>query len=620
MYLPQLNDVPRERQLIEVFGGYNHNLRISEGEFFDMKNLSSTFYPVISPRAKRGLYKADISPLVMVAKDEIGYVEGQRFYYGNRMTEELGISEGASAEKSSIVSMGAYVIIVTRDEEGNALNKIWVNTTDMSFGDIESSHDVSINTKVEVFVVWDKGFKISRSAVGDFEAPKEGDITYKERQYYRYNASLKQWSPIETQIKIVAQGIGKNFEIGDSVYFDWKMTPLMFCNDYKDLKGAKTILDKGDDYLVIDGVIDSNGEYSGNPNDYATVPSLQPITDPILKLSRYMPKMDFIIESGNRLWGCRYGQNKDGNMVNEIYASKLGDFKNWNSFQGISTDSYAVSVGTDGAFTGAITYLGYPMFFKERHIHKVYGNMPSNYQMQVTECRGVQEGSSKSLAIVNELLYYKAQDGICVYDGSFPAKISEAFGNLTYKNAIAGVLGNKYYVSMQSIEKSRLMSPVYELFVFDSSTKQWHKEDNIHITDFDTFNGNLYYIERYMDSEGNEHTRICTVLCDGLEEVERSVKWYAETGEIGLSNPDNKYIAKVNIRASLSYSSRVNVYIRYDSMGDWIFVGKLMGAILSTHNLPIIPKRCDHFQLKFEGNGDAKIYSICKTIEQGGEG
>ena len=57
-------------------------------------------------------------------------------------------------------------------------------------------------------------------------------------------------------------------------------------------------------------------------------------------------------------------------MVNELYACKLGDFKNWNCFLGISTDSYVASVGTDGPWTGAVTYLGNPIFFKETCLHK----------------------------------------------------------------------------------------------------------------------------------------------------------------------------------------------------------------------------------------------------------
>ena len=175
-----------------------------------------------------------------------------------------------------------------------------------------------------------------------------------------------------------------------------------------------------------------------------------------------MPLLDFVIESGNRLWGCRYGENANGDVVNEIYASKLGDFKNWNCFMGISTDSYVASCGTDGQWTGAITHLGYPIFFKENYLHKVYGNYPSNYQIQTTECRGVQKGCGKSLAIVNEKLFYKSINGICVYDGSLPSEISQAFGDIRYSEAVGGSHNNKYYVSMKSEEDNK-----YYLFVFD---------------------------------------------------------------------------------------------------------------------------------------------------------
>ena len=56
----------------------------------------------------------------------------------------------------------------------------------------------------------------------------------------------------------------------------------------------------------------------------------------------------------------------DGKAVNEIYASKLGDFKNWNCYAGRSTDSYVATRGSDGPFTGAADYLGSPLFFRAR--------------------------------------------------------------------------------------------------------------------------------------------------------------------------------------------------------------------------------------------------------------
>ena len=81
------------------------------------------------------------------------------------------------------------------------------------------------------------------------------------------------------------------------------------------MNGSHIIRDKGDDFITITGII---------PN---TINQTAPI-----KVERKLPEMDFIIESGNRIWGCNSEKN-------EIYASKLGDPKNFDSFLGISTDS-----------------------------------------------------------------------------------------------------------------------------------------------------------------------------------------------------------------------------------------------------------------------------------------
>ena len=51
-----LTEIPSSRSMIDVFGGYNHNIRISDAEFYDMKNLTSSHYPVLSSRDKRGIY------------------------------------------------------------------------------------------------------------------------------------------------------------------------------------------------------------------------------------------------------------------------------------------------------------------------------------------------------------------------------------------------------------------------------------------------------------------------------------------------------------------------------------------------------------------------------------
>lgn len=404
---------------------------------------------------------------------------------------------------------------------------------------------------------------------------------------YQYSSANEQWVAVAaTYIKISATEIGKPFEVGDGVTISGIEDDAL-----SDLNNTMIVNARGDDYIVVTGILDK----------VITQPKSKPIT-----IKRTMPDMDFIIESGNRLWGCYYGKNDKGEFVNEIYASKLGDFKNWNCFAGVSTDSYAATVGTDGLFTGAISYMGYPLFFKENCMHKVYGNYPANYQIQTTPCTGVQSGSSKSLAIVNEVLYYKSRSSVCAYDGTFPTEISTELGDVYYSNAVAGGLKNKYYISMLDENKE------YQLFVYDTKKRMWHKEDNVHATEFCSHNGELYYIDA-------EDQKIKTVVGSGEKTDTAKVNWMAETGIMGMSNPDKKYISRIDVRMSLKFGSRVMFFIDYDSAGSWEHIYTMDGVDTRSFTIPIKPKRCDHFRLRIEGVGDAKIYSICKTIEQGSE-
>ena len=150
--------------------------------------------------------------------------------------------------------------------------------------------------------------------------------------------------------------------------------------------------------------------------------------------SARVPEMDFVIECRNRLWGCRYGA-QDGKSLNEIYCCALGDFKNWRQYLGLSTDSWTASVGSDGPWTGAVNYLGCPMFFKENRIHRVSVSSVGAHQITETVCRGVQEGCAGSLQVVDETLLYKSRADICAYQGSFPESISDALGDELYGEA-----------------------------------------------------------------------------------------------------------------------------------------------------------------------------------------
>ena len=576
MLYPKLKEIPTSRELIDVFKGYNHNLRIGEGEFYDMKNLSSDNYPVLSPRPKRGVYAVPSNPQGMVAKDSLCYVDG-----GDFIINEYPVPMGLKADDTpkTLISMGAYVIIMP--------DKKYINTADLTdYGSIEATVKTTGTVTFSLCKVDGAGYdNVATQATAPTE-PKNMDLwidtSSTPHQLKQYSTTTDMWSAIATTyIKISATGIGKPFNENDGV-------TISGVESLPDLNASMVVWAKGDNYIVVTGILDQ-----------------VTTQETAITISRKMPNMDFIIESENRLWGCRYGVALNGEIVNEIYACKLGDFKNWNCFMGISTDSYVATVGTDGQFTGAITHLGYPLFFKENFVHKVYGNYPANYQIQTTACRGVQKGCERSLSIVNEVLYYKARSGICAYDGSLPMEISSALGDVAYHNAVAGTLGNKYYISMKDASED------WHLFVYDTLKGMWHREDDTQAVQFCNCRGDLYYIDY-------TYNQIKTVRGTGITETE-PIKWEAVTGIIGTDSPDKKYISRMDVRMSLAVGTRVNFFVEYDSSGEWEHLFTMDGVKLRTFAVPIRPQRCDHMRLKIIGNGEAKIFSICKTIEQGSD-
>ena len=601
MKYPELMEISTSREMVDVFGGYNHNLRIGAGEFYDMKNMTSDDYPALSPRKQRGVYGATTYPVGLIAKDSLCYVDcvtpshadGARFYVNQKEVVGLTLSSLPEHCPKTLVSMGAYVIIMPDKKYVN----ISPETEDViEYGNIEAT--VTTDTTVSFSLC-----KIDGELYGDIHdeapaTPKNLDLwldkSGETHVLKQYAESSSQWVSIATTyIKITAPGsnIGTLFAEGDGITISG-----IDKEGLADLNSTMVVWGTPDaDSIVVTGMIKKSDN-----------------TEAKITMTRRMPEMDFIIESGNRLWGCKYGIATNGEMINEIYASKLGDFKNWNSYAGISTDSYAASVGTDGQFTGAITHLGYPLFFKENYIHKVYGNYPANYQIQTIACRGVQKGCNRSLAIVNETLFYKARASVCAYDGSLPTEVSSALGDIEYGDAVAGVLGNKYYISMKDNNGE------YSLFVFDTKKGMWHREDKTQAIAFCTCRGNLYYI----DNATNGVVDIKTVR--GIETTDHIidtslVEWEAITGIIGTDSPDKKYISRMDVRLSLNVGTRVSIFADYDSLGSWEHLFSMTGTTLRSFAIPIRPKRCDHMRLKIMGIGEAKIFSITKTIEQGSD-
>jgi hypothetical protein len=595
MRLPDLIEIPSSREIISEFRGYNHRLRIADGEFYDMKNLTSDHYPVLSPRGKRGVYKNNTNKISgLLSKDKLCYVMRDTFYYGN---DPMITSLDSSSEKT-VVGMGAYALIFPdmkyvnikgENEFGSMSESFEVELKEWFEGDSCMTVTLCDNTGRQFDHIEDDPW-----AIYD---PTDGETCFDGNSVFVRTVDDWKLSDLYPCFRFGYSSLSESLYIGDKIKIDgFGESNIEDSNDLTFLNGDTEIVAKFGKQLVFklnaldEGILLYQQSYTTGNN---------------VTITRLIPKHDdYIIESHNRIWSCRYGENSNGEFVNEIFATKLGSFKEWYCLEGTSQDSYYASVGSDGVFTGAIEYGGTPIFFKERCMHRIYGDYPATYQIQTIACSGVQDGCGKSLAIVNSVLFYKARDGIYAYDGSVPVCISEPLGDLSkYNTAVGCAVGLKYYVSMtDSNGKS-------DMFVYDTSRGMWHKEDSPAITEMVSHNGNGYFLT----TEGNASV-IYTV--NGNDESD--VAWMAETGIIGVDDPDTKYISRLDVRMLLTVGTRVTISIQYDSSGEWEHVYTATGTSLQSFSVPIRARRCDHFRLRIQGRGDAKIFALCKNVEQGG--
>jgi hypothetical protein len=252
-YYPELRELPTMRETIDIFNGYNHNLRIGDGEFYDMKNLTSNDFPVLSPRPVRGIYASPGIPQGMIAKEKLCYIDGGDFIIGDeRISMGLTVDRDADGNiiPKSLISMGAYVIIMP--------DKRYINTSDTSDrGSIEAS--LTTSEPVTFLLCTLEGADLD-IFIGETDEPPTRFWSSGQKYYINKNAQppvLKMFSEstrnlesvATTYIKISSPGIGLPFEVYDGVKIEGVESELL-----ADLNNVMPIWAKGDDYIVVTGV------------------------------------------------------------------------------------------------------------------------------------------------------------------------------------------------------------------------------------------------------------------------------------------------------------------------------------------------------------------------------
>ena len=665
-FLPQLNQTNKTQLLQEEFRGLNHNNYLDETELYDMKNMSVDNYPFASPRKKRGVFKTKDGSTFgkftydtgmtsycngIATKQGFCFVEGNRFYYkSNDDNIYHDIGEVEDGEKQ-FVSLGAYILIFPDkkyfyslmymhydDEEW--LNKHGLKKSDY-FGNLESKAEFS-KVKMNMCNVYGEDYKfdyVQKNMPDDDngDSVENGtmwlDISSTPAKMMEYSSSYSGWLEITSNyIKVTVDGdVTAKFKAYDGV------TLSGFPEILDNFNSATVFYNVEEDglqsYFVIPGILtpqsvaESDKHITFNSSDNSITYTASPSEGAKnIVAERKIPNMDYVCELDNRLWGC-------SNENHEIYSSKLGDPFNFNCFMNLSTDSYVLTIGSDGDFTGCIAHLGYVLFFKEDCIHKIYGTKPTNYQVTTVALRGLQKGSSKSLCIVDETLFYKSKNGVMMYQGSLPECISDNIGTESYSDAVAGSCGNKYYISMKDTKG------LWWLFVYDTVTGFWHKEDNTHFKYTLTTLTELYYIDgddfSLKTVNGTGDTFSVKRLTESTENgavyktteyaifPENDFEWSIESGDLYSNSIDNKYISKLRILMQLQKDTKLSIYFKYDNDSEWHHIStksyKYLGSIRDTYNLPLIPRRARRLRVKIIGIGDCLIQAIARSVEQGSE-
>ena len=447
----------------------------------------------------------------------------------------------------------------------------------------------SLHSKAGLFVVDGTRVLHNGEYVGDVtEGEKQmvavGNILviFPDKKYY--NAETKTFSDMEityTQTGLVfgksADGMSTITTTGDDFTFN--------VGDAITISGAEEAPENNMS-IIIRGVEGKVLSFYSNSFTEATEPGE-------VTLKREVPDLDYICENNYRLWGC-----KD----NTIYASKYSDPLNFNVFDGLTSDSYFIQVGSDGDFTGCTSFSSHICFFKEEVLHKLYGSKPSNYQIVDARVFGVQEGCARTLCTINETLYYLGVHGVYAYTGGVPELVSEKFGTKRFLHGAAGSDGEKYYISAKNGES-------WGLYVYDIRRNIWLREDDTHALDFANVEGDLYFI--------NDKGQLIRVNGNN-ESSDEVIKWSATFCPFNEVINERKGYSQLGMRVELADDAWIEVEVRCDK-GNWKSIYTSHNEDARTLTVPIHPNRCDSFEVRISGEGECKVKSLVRKFSVGSE-
>ena len=613
MLLTNRTGVKNTRDLLRAFGGLNETYGCTEAEYSGGMNFSARDFPALSTRLPRrrlqelaglnGMYH--LNGLLTVCGRDLVYTPDEA------PAQPVTVKNAVADSRKTTVGIGTKILIFpdkvafdTADGSAAPLGAAWeAGSLSVSFAPC----DASGNT----YEVKDKGTK-------EPEHPQDGQLFLKlnepdkpysaENTLEVYSEASGNWTVIPLDYCLVtAEGIGAEFRVWDTVTLTG--TGAEQAGQWAGLDGDRIVYGVTETTLRLRA--DPGGEHfygrlvhNGSSAVWVSMDGTQreeyfPAEG--VKVERRVPDLEYLTECDNRVWGCSSSENV-------IYACKLGDPTNWFSYRGIAADSYAVTVGSDGAFTGAATCMGYALFFKENTLHKLYGSKPSDFQLSSLRCRGVAKGAARSLCVINETLYYLSPDGVMAWDGSIPTKVSTALDPARLRNvksALGGALDGRYYLHLV---RGSGEAQAVRLLVYDTERGLWQEED-VCSYEMAGSGGQLYLWDGKAIWAADADREESWQQAGGIED---GVSFELVSGDIGLDSPEELYLSRLTLRLEAEVKSRIEVAVSYDS-GAWETLAQLTADGRRCFDVPLVPRRCGSLRLRLKGRGQLTLRSLTRT-------
>ena len=366
---------------------------------------------------------------------------------------------------------------------------------------------------------------------------------------------------------VAASGIDTPFRVGDAVTFSGFSTP--------EDNGTYIIRAIAGAVLVFD------------PDTFSAVGAVEHIT-----VTRRMPLALHACTYANRIWAC---------AQDTVWCTKLGDPLSWYWYEAddngtIATAAWSVDVGTPGNFSGCAATGSGVVFLKPDGLWRLYGTKPDNFQLIASAALGTEKNSGRSLVTAAETLYYLYPAGPARTSGGRPVRIGDALGR-TLTAGAAGTDGTRWYLSAHDPQNA------WHLFVYDTRSGLWSREDAFHASGFARHDGALYA----QDPSGV--WRFGTGSTAQLESM-------LETGDFVSGSPDCKRLLRVQLRLEADAGASVTAAVQYDSDGVWHTLATVAAGAKRSVTLPVLPRRCDHFRLRLTGTGAWRLLSLARTEQQ----